>query len=221
MAEATIPRNCGRLTSRGRAAAESAGIERGKELLTGQGADDINLQLGRFAFRQPVQRAGNGARDAGAHEHIIHVGQHRAVERRQGGQLDFFEKINADQSVVAFLGQKYFHEICRHRQFHQGRAGAERRHGGGFERRRRRFSSGNEILRQHARGDGRDGELVQGAAQVAIGITELQVAGQDDGESRPGNDAKLAQPRNGARQFPAGNGHAHSALNNFWLRHNS
>ena len=105
--------------NRERAVAEGARVERGKEFFAGQRADDINFQLGRFAVRQPVQRAGNGARNAGAHEHVIHVGEHRAVKRGQGGQLDFFEKIDADQSVVAFLGQEHFHEVGHHRQFHQ------------------------------------------------------------------------------------------------------
>ena len=212
-----MPRNCGRFTAGSRPLAEGARVKRGKEFLAGQRADDVNFQLGRFACRQTIQRAGNGAWYAGAHEYVIHVGEHRAIKRGQGGQLDFFEKINTDQSAVAFLGQKHFHEVGHHRQFDERRAGAERGHGSDFEWRGRRFSAGNEVLRQHARGDFGNRKLLHSTAQVAFGIAHLKGARENDGQSGSGNNAQLPQFGNGARQSPAGHGYAHPALNNLRL----
>ena len=48
-------------------------------------------------------------------KHIIHARQHRAENRGQRGELDFFQKIDAHQPVMAFLGQKDLRKIGRAR----------------------------------------------------------------------------------------------------------
>ena len=50
-----------------------------------------------------VEHAGNLARDAGAHEDVVHSGQHRAVQGREIGELKFREKIHTDGAVMSVL----------------------------------------------------------------------------------------------------------------------
>ena len=70
----------------------------------------------------------------------------------------------------------------------------------------RKHHAGNKVLRQHARGDFGNRKLLHGPAQVALGITHLKSARENNGQSRPGNDAELAQFGNGARQSAAFDG---------------
>ena len=183
------------------------------KFLAGQRAFDVNFQFHRLALRELVHHAGNRARNARAHQHVIHAGEHRAENRGQGGQLDFFQEVDADESGVAFLREKHFHEIRQHGQRDEVRAGIDRGHGHGLERRVVRLAAGNEIIRHHAGRDAGNGEIFQRAPDVPAGVAHLQPARQDARERGAGDDAKLAGLRNGAGEPPVGDAGAHSALN--------
>jgi hypothetical protein len=47
------------------------------------------MGIPRDRVRRPIERAGNRSREAGAHQHIVRVRQHRAIQRWQGGELAF------------------------------------------------------------------------------------------------------------------------------------
>ena len=84
------------------------------EILSGLRVLDVDLEFDLLAEGQVVEDAGDAARDAGAHQHVGDPGEHRAVERRQGGQLDLFEEIDADRAVVSLAGEEDFDEIRQH-----------------------------------------------------------------------------------------------------------
>ena len=63
-----------------------------------------------------VEHPGNLARDAGAHEDVVHAGEHRAVERGEVGELDLREEVDADRPVVPFLGEAHLDERGEHRE---------------------------------------------------------------------------------------------------------
>ena len=72
------------LERRGRRRREwSAGIEAQELEALGRRALDVELQRGRLVLGQRVERARDLARDAGAHQHVVDAGEHRAVEQRQ------------------------------------------------------------------------------------------------------------------------------------------
>ena len=54
--------------------------------------------------------------NARAHQHVVHAGEHGAVERRQGGQLDLGEQVDADQAVVPLLREPHLDERRQHRR---------------------------------------------------------------------------------------------------------
>ena len=160
----------------------------------GQRAFDINFQLDGFAARQPVQHAGNGARNARAHQHIIHARKHRAENRGQRWELDFFQKVDADQAGVTFLGEKNFREICRDRQRHEIRAEFEAGQRRELEGRVGGLAAGDEIVREDFGRDAGHGEMFERVAHLAVGVAGLQPPGENRAERGAGNNSKLAGP---------------------------
>ncbi len=61
--------------------------------------------------RKGVKHARDMQRDARAHQHIADTGKHGAVDRRQMGDLHFFEEVDADWIVMALFGQKDLNEV--------------------------------------------------------------------------------------------------------------
>ena len=183
------------------------------KLFAGQPAFDVHFQLDRFPSRQPVEHAGDGARDARAHQHIIHAREHRAENRRQRGELDFFQKVDADRSVMSLFGKKYFREIGRHGERHVIRAGLQTGQRRELEGRIGGLAAGDEIIFENFDGHARHGEMFEGVAHLAVGIAVLQPPGKNAGERGAGNNAQLA----GLGQTPVGNSCAHSALDDLWM----
>ena len=75
-------------------------------LFTGQGAFDINVQGGGLALSEQVKNAGDGPRDACAHEDVVNAREHRAVKGGQRGELDFFEIVDTHRALMPFLGRE-------------------------------------------------------------------------------------------------------------------
>ena len=66
--------------------------------------------------RKGVQHAGDVQRNARAHQHVAHAGQHRAIDRRQVRHLHLLKKIDAHGILVAFPGQKNLDKVAHHAQ---------------------------------------------------------------------------------------------------------
>ena len=60
---------------------------------------------------QAIEHARHAERNAGAHQHVVDAGEHRAVERRQVRHLDLLEIVDADRILVAFARQPDFDEV--------------------------------------------------------------------------------------------------------------
>ena len=202
---------------RGLATAKCRRVKGGMKFLAGQRAFDVNFQLDGFAARQPVQHTGDGAGNARAHQHIIHARKHRAENRGQRGELEFFQKVDADQSRVAFLGQKHFRKIGRDGQRHKIRAGRQAGQRREFEGRVGGLAAEDEIVRENFGGHAGHGKVFQRVAYPAIEIADLQPADENGGERGAGDHAQLAGLRNRARQVPVRDACAHSALDDLWM----
>ena len=106
-----MARNRGR-RSGGRSIAEQA---RGVELAAAYGARHRArprrcrpTSPGREVAQQPRDLA----RDAGAHQHVVDAGEHRAVRGRRRGHLHLLQVVDADRPVVALLGQPHLDEVA-------------------------------------------------------------------------------------------------------------
>jgi len=70
-----------------------------------------DLRGGEVAEVQPSPGPGTvstrGRRPSAPH----HAGQHGAVQRRRRGELDLLRIIDADEAVVAILGEEYLGEV--------------------------------------------------------------------------------------------------------------
>ncbi len=75
----------------------TAGSKRRYSTAAGAAALDVEPQLRRLVLRQRVERRRDLARDAGAHEHVVHAGEHRAVERGEVRHLDLGQQVDADR----------------------------------------------------------------------------------------------------------------------------
>jgi len=201
----------------GASAAKSRRVELGMKFLAGQPALDVNFQLDGFAARQPIQHAGNGAGNAGTHQHIIHAREHRAKNRGQRGELDFFEEVDANQAGVAFLREKNLHEIGRDGQRHKIRSGLQAGQWREFEGCMGGLAAGDEIIRENFGGDAGHGKFFKRVAHLAAGIAGLQPPDKDAGKRGAGNNAQLTGLGNCAGQPPIGDTCAHAALDDLWM----
>src|SRR5690349_9165810 len=66
------------LELRGIAGTKNPGVEGSVELLSGECALNINFQFRALSFRQTIEHAGNGSRNARTHEDVIHTSEHGA-----------------------------------------------------------------------------------------------------------------------------------------------
>ena len=73
-----------------------------------------------------IQHSRNLYRYSGAHNHVVHAGEHRAVQRRQVRGLDLLEVVDADQTAVPFAGQPHLGVVRADRQFDKRRIGMQR-----------------------------------------------------------------------------------------------
>ena len=172
------------LEGRHTSAAERLGIEGGHEFFAGKRPFDINLQRGGFTDGQPVQRAGNGARNSRAHEHAGHAREHGPEQRRQSGELDFFQQIDAHQSIMPFFGEEHLDEGSENNRLHKARTELQRGFRNEAKGRTLGFAAFNEIIRQHARDHVGQRKMCQRPANRAIEITQLQPARENRLDAR-------------------------------------
>ena len=90
VADATMPRNSGRFKVGALPPQKAARVKVRKKFFAGQRAFDVNFQLHRLALGQPVEHAGNAARDARSHQHVIHARRASHQRSRAGWGIGFF-----------------------------------------------------------------------------------------------------------------------------------
>jgi hypothetical protein len=212
--EETIGRNAG-LGSGGSdwpGSMKCGGIQRHQDRLRGLGADDIQ-GIGRgLVFGQRGNGRGELHGDARADDDHGHAREHGAIERGQVRHLDFFEEIDADRVGMAFAGEEDLDEVGGDAQFLGREVALDRVHAGGLVARIGGAAAGDEIGVEDAAGDLREGEVLEGAADMPFGIAVLQAAREDFVEGGAGDDAQLAQPGDGLGEAPVGHSGAHAAL---------
>jgi len=80
-------------------------------------AGDGELVLRGVVGGEGVKHAGNVERDARAHEHVAHAGQHCAVDGGQMGELDLLKEVDADRVLVAFPSQEHLDKVADDAEF--------------------------------------------------------------------------------------------------------
>ena len=179
---------------------------------TGVRTRDGHAHLARAACGEGVEQARDLGRDARAHQYVVGSREHRAVDRGRGGQLDLLQVVDAHRAPVVLPGQVYLHEIARDRQLGPGRVRAQPQPGDGTERLASRDPARHEVTLQDAAGHAGQRKLRQRAPHVPLGVAELQPPGQHHVQRHPRHHAELPGGGHRAGQPPAGDGHAHPAL---------
>ncbi len=178
----------------------------------GRGVLELELQLRRLVARQGVEHHRDLARDAGPHEHVVHPGQHRAVEEGQVRHLDLGEQVDADGALVALPREVHLDERRQYRELLTDRrdaVGVHREAGEGLARRRTR---GEEVALQRRLRDPGDGELGHGAPHVAAGVAHLKAAHEHRIDGGPRDDSQLSEPGHGIGETPVRDTDPHSPL---------
>ena len=178
----------------------------------------VQLDARRLVIRERVERAGDLARNAGTHEHVVHAGEHRPIQRCEVGHLHLGEQIDSNHSVVPFFGQPDLHEIREHRHPLTLRAHDLLVHGERLVWRSLRAAVRQEIARQHPVAHRRDGEESHRSAHVTSDVSILKPANENGVHRRSRNDTQLFESRHGARKHPAGHANAHAALDDHGMR---
>ncbi|MFD2357714.1 hypothetical protein ACFSTC_63200 [Nonomuraea ferruginea] len=148
-------------------------------------------------------RCGISAGIAGADQHVVDPGQHRAVDGGGRGHLDLLQVVDADQSVVPLLGQVHLGEVGHHGQLVQRAALPQAQPGHGPVRRALGDAARHEVAPQHPRGHLGHREGGQRPAQVSAGIAPLQPPGQGEVQGRPRHHAQLPGAGHRPRQPPS------------------
>ena len=162
-------------------------------------ARDLEPEQRGLMLQQLVDGGGNLARDARAHQHVIHSREHRAVEQWEVGALDLGEQVDAHQAVEPLPGEVDLHEgredgkdfvsprpstvSAAQRQQAVHRAGCA--------------AAGPEVLREHFIGHARHRKGRHGAADVAVRVAVLQVPDEHGIDRGTRHHAQVAQPRYG------------------------
>ena len=68
-------------------------------------ARDLEAEQRGLMLEQLVDGGGDLARDARAHQHVVHSGEHRTIEQWEVGELDLGEQVDAHQPVVPLTGE--------------------------------------------------------------------------------------------------------------------
>lgn len=183
-------------------------------IVVGARADDVEGVGGGFVASEEVEGAGEAEGDAGAHDDGIDTCEEGTVDGRKVGHLNFFEVVDGDGVAVAFFGEEDFDEVAGDAEFlhfagviFDVEGEADVGLGGGF-------AAGDIEAVPDAGGHGGEGEVIEGAADVAALVAVLEAADEDLIEGGAGDDAELGLFSNGAGRPPTGNTDAHTALNN-------
>jgi len=115
---------------------------------------------------------------------------------------------------VAFAGQEHFGEVGQHARFRNRTRLPTLVHRCCYIGTSLWLSAGYKVFGPDAARDFREGESVDCPAHVAFAVPVHQPAHKDLVQGRAGDFPELTGLRNGMRQPPVGDAHAHSALNN-------
>ncbi len=104
--------------------AERGGWAEGRSV-RGRRVDDVDGEVARAPGGVLSEQPRDLARHAGAHDHVVDVGQHRAEDGRQAGRLDLLQHVDADDARVALLGQPDLGEVAAQAELERGPAGRD------------------------------------------------------------------------------------------------
>ena len=201
----------------GRAVGDVPGrIELEQVLLTSDRPVDLQLERGLPPLGERVECARDLARDACSHQHVVHAGQHRAVQRGERRHLNLGEQVDAYDAIVTFLGQVHFHEVRGDRDPLADGSHRLPEHRQRLVRLVGRLAARPEILFDDLVCDAGDREAAQRPAHRTAGIAVLQAAHENGVDSGARNDAELAGHRNGTGECPIRHPNAHPSLDHHW-----
>ncbi len=180
----------------------SRGIETENFGLPGRHSLDVEFHRCSAMLGERVQHAGDLTWDSSAHQHVIHASEHCTAQRRQIWQLYLGEKIDADQSVVAFPGQIHFDEIREHRDLLARDADVLLVHRKHLVRLSCCATIRKEVALERILTDVGDRKMLDRSPYVSTRIAVLESAHENRIERSSRNDAKMTGARNGARQRP-------------------
>jgi hypothetical protein len=163
-----------------------------------------------------VQGPGNLARNTGTHEHIVHAGEHRAVERCEIGHLYLREQVDAHRARLAVLREEDLDEVRENRDSLPGSAHRLLVHREQLVWSACGPATCNEVATDDLRSNIGNREVLDGAPHVAARVAILKTPNEHGVECRARHHTELAGARHGVRQAPVGHGDAHAALDDAW-----
>ena len=188
-----MARKYGRASSGGDRSDDLGRIEPNHELARWIRIGHRDSVLDRPTVREIGEQARYLDRDAGAHQHVVHSGQHRAVDRVGGRQLELLEVVDADRPVVALLRQPDLGEVGDHGELTQRRRRLDPTEWHTAIARALRPSTRREPPVEHAGRQRRNREVCVGATQVTTVVAVTQTAGMHDIESGTRDHSELAE----------------------------
>ena len=95
---------------------EARRIERKREIVAREASGDVQREARRLVPHESIEEPGDLARDARAHEHVIHAREQRAIEDGRRRQLHLLEKVDSDAAAVPFFREEHLREARHNRQ---------------------------------------------------------------------------------------------------------
>ena len=173
---------------------------------------DLHREPDGLVAGQLVEQRRDVARDAGAHQHDVDAGEHRAVRRRRRGHLHLLQVVDPDRPVVALLGQPDLDEVAQDRELLGLPVLPQREPGARGVGRAGRPSAVAEVPGERAVGDRRHRERGHRPTGRAVGVAVLQPPGEHGVQRGAGDHAELPGAGDRRREPPGRHGHAHAAL---------
>ncbi len=172
----------------------------------------VEPERGWQVLGEAIERRRDITRDACTHQDDVDAGQHGAVQRRKGRNLDLGEEVHPHHARMPLLGQVHLDERREHRHELPGWA-----HHLLVHRKQLVGSAGwpacrKEIESQCIGGHTRHRERRHGPPHVTTGIAVLKPSHQHRIDGGAGDHAELATGGDRAREAPVGNADAHSTL---------
>ena len=156
----------------------------------------------RLVLSQRLDRGREFHGNACADDNDGNACQHRTIQRRQMGKLDFLEKINSDRPRMTLTRQKYFDKIGSNAQFMRWCMSLNCVHGNAFIWRRFRPPVRDIVGVKNPLSHAGKGEVLQGPADMSPLVAILEASGQDLIQRGSRHDTQLAQFGNRSGQAP-------------------
>ena len=193
------------------------GVEPGRVLGSGRGAQHLHGQDALRMARERVEQARQLVRASGSRDDEVDAREHCTVDRGGDRQPDLAQHVDADHAVMMVLGAHHLGE-CRHHgelvQLHEPRTlQVGSRLDGPLVRVLVGLplpTGGVEVPGEQPRSDTLVGELLDPPARAPVAV--LQQAGVHAVETRPGDHAEPSGHRHRPRQPVAGHVDAHPSL---------